>query len=131
MVTRLWEQRKDIATNYLKLPPYDAHFNPERIKDNVAYQLQGYVTELTNIFKAVDKDKAADSGDENEDEGESDDWNPMLNREQVLVFLQLIASLLRNGSICSSPRIRLSKDFFKGLLLYENFEVLLCAMEVL
>ena len=93
-VTHLWGQRDEIRTRFLKLFPYDASFNPERVKDQVINLLQNYVSEHCNKYKKnenIDENEVA-----NRDEAEQ--WDPVLTKDQALIFLQLAESLLRvNG----------------------------------
>ncbi len=64
LVTKLWEQRDAIAAKFLQLPPYDSHYNNDRIKENVAFLLQSYVSEFTNIFKPVEKADGEEDAEE-------------------------------------------------------------------
>lgn len=51
-----------------------------------------FIKQHTDVFKSSGKLKEED-GESSEDD--ADDWNPMMSKEQVLVFLQLAESLLK------------------------------------
>jgi hypothetical protein len=53
-----------------------------------------------------------------------------MTRDHVLVFLQLAESLLRH---VPSPSLNIKSktdNLFKGVLLFEDFEILRCAMAI-
>lgn len=125
-VTRLWERREEIKIQFLQLPPLEAHFHPDRFKEQVTILLQDYVTEHTNIFRlASATENASDSAEEG-----PDDWNPMLTKDQVLIFLEL-AECLTKQSTTPTFVPKSKQDIFRGLLLYEDFDVLCCTMSFL
>ena len=75
LVEKLWAQREAIRDSYLQLPPYEAHYNPERYKTQVFFLLQNFVMEQCNNFK-----KKPEGEEEAENEANIDDWDPILNK---------------------------------------------------
>lgn len=71
----LWERRDEIKTRSLQLPPYDAHFNPERYMSQIFFLLQSFVQDHCKNFK-----KKSEDGKEIE-EIDPDFWQPILTKE--------------------------------------------------
>ena len=92
------------------------------------HKLIDFVKQHTCIFKAGAKVEAGvDVGDDSSEERE-EDWKAMLTHEQVLVFLQLAESLLKSVNSQQSVPVKVNASIFKGLIMYEDFEVLRCAL---
>ena len=51
LCTKLWGRREVTKAQLLQTPPYDAHYNPERYREQVNFLLLTYVAEHCSNFK--------------------------------------------------------------------------------
>ena len=51
LATKLWEQRAATKTRLLKQAPYEAHYNPERYREQLNFLIITYVAEHCSNFR--------------------------------------------------------------------------------
>ena len=100
----------------------------------MSFSILDFVKQHTHIVKEKVKERPEADGESSDDVPDADGWTPMMDKQQVLAFLQLAESLIKQTHEPQASRSKIKVDshtIVQPLLLYEDSEVLRCTLSLL